>query len=386
MVMAKCMSFVNFAKTHGKVKVRPYSMGGNKWTALLCKDDEGNETFISPPKDTNQVVNQDGEILVDFDLPAEEIAEQIKTHKNDLVVIVSNYNWEESDEPENLIYTLAAKIEVEEILINIDGIDPIYEYNTPFSRQIGKLHSYTFSTFRDISAKFMRELDDEEINELYEELNHGVNILTTNKQLHAYMYCFGLMHEAKLNWAFSRIPSVLFKPEIEIIDYACGQGIATVVFVDFLKRNDYFVETNDCTTEINKITLVEPSEVALARAALLCHKACPNADIETIACKFDDLNSKQISITNVPRVHLLSNILDMTCYDLKHFANVVNKIKRNDDLFICVDPWYHDNSRDGRQRKLMRLLGGKEIYHETFNAYELQEDRSWTAYITLFKI
>lgn len=353
---------------------------------MLCKDDEGNETFISRPKHTNQIINQDGVILVDFDLPPEEIAKQIKAHKNDLVIIVSNNNWDESDEPEILIYTLAAKMEVEEILINIDGIDPIYECYTPFSHQIEKLHSYTFSAIRNISVKFIQELDDEEKDELYEELNHGVDILTTNKQLHAYMYCFGLMHEAKLNRAFSKIPSVLFKPEIEIIDYACGQGIATVVFIDFLKRNDYFVETNDCATEINKITLIEPSEVALARAALLCHKACPNADIETIACKFDDLSSEQISITNVPRVHLLSNILDMKCYDLKHLANVINKIKRNGDLFICIDPWYHDNSRDGRQSKLMRLLGGKEICHEAFNAYELQEDRSWTAYITIFKI
>lgn len=709
------MSFVNFAKTHGKVKVRPYSMGGNKWTALLCKDDEGNETFISPPKDTNQVINQNGEILVDFDLPAEIIAEQIKAHKNDLVVIVSNKNWEESDEPENLIYTLAAKIEVEEIMIDVgvndefgveyshdgkrlirgndqienytikegteticdsafefeggsklkeiyfpvgvktieahafegckkleivdisdtveligdrafgcchslkritipesvnilgDGVfdgctslrtiifegvvrklgninewfgsgsyapvsgeylygieyaselheygydinesyyesefdfqrknwnklkiliplgaesnyselldvynsqkknyelrsddyiicssskikdsnlfvglnkyhfEPFIQFSESFEkwevrpgkdrnvlvcinndgaelyieppsqeeililtlvdftkaakdvvnaikknrnslmiryrldeddclvgfptlvdktyydnylvksyeREINELSSHTFSAIRDISVKFMQKLDDEYKDELYERLNHGVGILTSNEQLHAYMYCFGLMHEAKLNRAFREIPSGLFKPEIEIIDYACGQGIATICFANFLEDNDFFIETNDIATEIEKITLIDPSLISLSRASLICHKVYPDALIESINSDFDELKSSQVAPTNILRIHLLSNILDMTCYDLNHLAKVIGKISNKGDIFICVDPWYHDSNLDGRQRKLMRLLKGKEIYHETFNSYQLVSDRAWTAYITIFKI
>lgn len=117
--MAKNVSFITFAKTHGKVKVRPYSIGGNSWTALLCQDEDGNETFIAPPKATNQVVNQAGDVLVDFSKPAAEIAADIKKHKADLVVLLGNKNWDSPEEDEIPTYTLAAKLEVEEIDIEI---------------------------------------------------------------------------------------------------------------------------------------------------------------------------------------------------------------------------------------------------------------------------
>lgn len=117
--MAKSVSFITFAKTHGKVKVRPYNMGGNSWTALLCQDSDGNETFIAPPKATNTVVNSDGEVLVDFNKPAAKIAEAIKANKNDLVVLVGNKNWDNPEEEVIPIYTLASKLEVEEIDVEI---------------------------------------------------------------------------------------------------------------------------------------------------------------------------------------------------------------------------------------------------------------------------
>ena len=255
-----------------------------------------------------------------------------------------------------------------------------YEEGTSYARQINKLRSHSFSDIRDISVRFIHEFDNEEIDELFEEINHGIDVLSTNEHLHTYMYCFGLMHEAKLNKAFLEIPKRFFKPsEIEIIDYACGQGIASLCFANFLEDSGH-------ETRIKKITLIEPSTVALSRAALICHKVCPEAIIETIASEFDDLEDDQISTAEVPRVHLLSNILDMTCYDLNHLARVINQVKKKGDLFVCVDPWYHDRKLDGRQRKLMRLLNGKEIYHDVFNAYQLQEDESWTAYITIFRV
>ena len=255
-----------------------------------------------------------------------------------------------------------------------------YEEGTSYARQINKLRSHSFSDIRDISVRFIHEFDNEEIDELFEEINHGMDVLSTNEHLHIYMYCFGLMHEAKLNKAFLEIPKRFFKPsEIEIVDYACGQGIASLCFANFLENSVH-------ETRIKNITLIEPSTVALSRAALICHKVCPEAIIETIASEFDDLEDDQISTTEVPRVHLLSNILDMTCYDLNHLARVINQVKKKGDLFVCVDPWYHDRKLDGRQRKLMRLLNGKEIYHDVFNAYQLQEDKSWTAYITIFRV
>ncbi len=356
--------FATFCQAYGKPIVREYKTLG--FTALLCKDEDGEETFISPPKSGNALT------LVDFSKSPAEIAAALARNAENLVVLQSN---KESDG--SPYYTLVDKENY-----TADGfIKPdYYEEGTSYARQVNKLCSHSFSDIRDISVKFIQEFDDEEIDELFEEINHGMNVLSTNEHLHTYMYCFGLMHEAKLNKAFLEIPKRFFKPsEIEIVDYACGQGIASLCFANFLEDSGH-------ETRIKKITLIEPSTVALSRAALLCHKVCPEAIIETIASEFDDLEDDQISTAEVPRVHLLSNILDMTCYDLNHLARVINQVKKKGDLFVCVDPWYHDRKLDGRQRKLMRLSNGKEIYHDVFNAYQLQEDKSWTAYITIFRV
>lgn len=291
----------------------------------------------------------------------------LKKHKEDLLLI-------EPPEGRNFgIFFLAAK---EDEYVQPD----IYEEGTLYTHKINKLRSHSFSDIRNISVWFLRDYDDEEKDELKKKIGDGTSILTTYEQLHAYMYSFGLMHEAKLRQAFIEIHEDFFdNSEIEVIDYACGQGIASICFANFIEEYEY-------DTIIRKITLIEPSTIALSRAALLCHKVCPNALIETIGSDFDNLENYQISETGLKRVHLLSNILDMACYDINHLAEVLNRNKNKGDIFVCVDPWYHDNSKDGRQRRLMRLVKGREIYHDAFNSHQLVPDRTWTAYITIFTI
>lgn len=255
----------------------------------------------------------------------------------------------------------------------------LYEEGTLYANKIQKLRSPSFSNIRNISVWFLKDYCDEEKNNLKNRISDGTSILTTYEQLHAYMFSFGLMHEAKLKRAFSKIPQSLFTPEIEVIDYACGQGIATICLSNF-------IEENINATVIRKITLIEPSAIALSRASLICHKVCPKALKDTINLGFDNLESTLISKSKIKRFHLLSNILDMTCYDINHLAKVISETANIGDIFVCVDPWYHNDDKDGRQRKLMRLLNGKEIYHDAFNSGELVPDRTWTAYITIFII
>ena len=70
-------SFVDFCSRNGTPRVREYSTH----KALLCRDDEGFESFIYPPKSSDALT------LVDFTLSAEEIARQISVHKNELKVL-----------------------------------------------------------------------------------------------------------------------------------------------------------------------------------------------------------------------------------------------------------------------------------------------------------
>ena len=103
-------------------------------------------------------------------------------------------------------------------------------------------------------------------HQVWDELGNGVNILSTPQQLSQYIFSYGKMHRAKLNQAFETcISATHFTPNgqgINIIDYGCGQGLGTVALIDYLHTKTNF----HCT--FGKITLIEPSTIALKRAAL----------------------------------------------------------------------------------------------------------------------
>lgn len=118
--MAKNISLVAFCAMHGKAHIRPYNMNGKSWIALLCQDSEGNEVFIAPKQEDNLVVNPDtGEILVDFNKSAAEIAAAIKANLDELVVLVGNKNWDSPEEEEIPVYTLMGKYhQAEDIVLD----------------------------------------------------------------------------------------------------------------------------------------------------------------------------------------------------------------------------------------------------------------------------
>ena len=256
---------------------------------------------------------------------------------------------------------------------------PYYECDTPYAYSVKDLFIPTFSDIRELSVDYVNAHKGK-LDSLFEKLNHGVNILKTQEELYAYMYCFGKMHEAKLRRAFTEIPKSFFRynKNIEVIDYACGQGLATLCLNDYIDEELF-------DTEIKRITLIDPSKKALSRAALHCHTVLPESQIVTLLTTFDDMDYDDIPRTNLRRIHLLSNILDMDCYDLVDLADTINEIVNDGDIFICVDPWYHNLYQDGRQQRLMRNLKGTKIYHEAFNSGQLVANKTWTAYITVFK-
>lgn len=254
-----------------------------------------------------------------------------------------------------------------------------YETNTSYERSLKKLDYPSFSDVRELAVDYVNRHRGN-LAGLFERMNHGVNILKTQEELYAYIYCFGKMHEAKLVRAFSEIPKLFFRAnkEIEVIDYACGQGLATLCLNDFIEEQGY-------STKVRRITLIDPSVKALSRAALHCHTVLPEARIKTLLTEFDDMDYGEIPTTNLRRIHLLSNILDMDCYNLDYFADIIDDVVNEGDIFICVDPWYHDRNRDARQQRLMRKLEGTRIYHDAFSSGQLVVDKTWTAYITVFR-
>src|SRR5699024_10958277 len=100
--------------------------------------------------------------------------------------------------------------------------------------------------------------------------------------------------------AFKGINTTDFK-KVKLIDWGCGQGIASKMFIDTFGTN-----------KVNSVTLIEPSECALKRASL--HVSNDVENIKTINKGFDELeisDLKEKSVPDVVNVHLFSNVIDM---------------------------------------------------------------------------
>ena len=77
----------------------------------------------------------------------------------------------------------------------------------------------------------------------YPGLDHGTAVLTTEEQCSAYIAAYGYMHQSKINEVLSKIKNNDFKnSDIQIVDWGCGQGLATVCLFDYFKKNSINID------------------------------------------------------------------------------------------------------------------------------------------------
>ena len=163
-------------------------------------------------------------------------------------------------------------------------------------------------------------------------IGRGVMQIQTENGLFDYMRNYGNMHQAKINSALEPPFPQQFDSPISIVDWGCGQGLASMVFMDKYGANN-----------IKQIILIEPSEIALKRAALHCKKYAPNVPLQTICKVFDELSAEDLHLVEPEiTVHLFSNVLDMECYSLGHLTSVVKSLPQTKQYFICISPHIDD--------------------------------------------
>ena len=256
------------------------------------------------------------------------------------------------------------------------------EQNTNYAYKLKYMDNPTFDKVRELSTKFYRELPQALQDELFEALNRGIDILDSEPQMTAYLFAFGKMHKAKLNYAFEHLPETFFEiPEINIIDYGCGQAVATMCYADFLRRQGY-------KQKIRRVTLIEPSEAALKRAALHISVFFPDAEIVTINKGFDDLETKDIVCDeDVPTLHLLSNVLDMECFSLAAFMRLLNKTIGPSNMFVCVGPYFGEESdRSKRMDWFNENLMDDGYFVDDLDAGKFDANNSWTCMVRCFGV
>lgn len=187
----------------------------------------------------------------------------------------------------------------------------------------------------------------------------GVDQLKTEEEMFEYIKRYGRMHYAKLLSSFESTFPQSFDTPVNIVDWGCGQGLATITFLE--KYN---------SANVINITLVEPSEIVLKRAALHCKKFAPNVHLHTILKKLDEIESSDIkTLFNIPTIHLFSNILDIDDYSSSHLLSVVDDILTCKNFFVCVSP-YIDDIKSAKLNSFMnhfKDLPTFSVYHNIEN-------------------
>ena len=203
-----------------------------------------------------------------------------------------------------------------------------------YNENIQSLQNPTFQGIRRIANNILTNFTQEERDKFYYSLERGVKLLDSNELLCQYLCSFGNMHEAKIKTALSAIsnPQQVFNNDLAIIDWGCGQGLATVCFFDFLKQQNI-------PNKIQKVVLIEPSKMALERAKLHTNAYLKDeSKIQTVNKYLDDVTKSDIE-TNLPvTLHFFSNILDVEGVDLKKIAKNVGENVKGEHYFFCISP------------------------------------------------
>ncbi len=208
-------------------------------------------------------------------------------------------------------------------------------------------------TITDFNGSFnykdIREIAIPKVN-VHSELGKGRAILDTPDKLDQYWQSLGPMIKSQWKNIFDMFKFVdSSNSGIEIIDYGCGQGLASLLFL-----HEYY---SGFKKDISKITLIDldlPS-LALPRAKIILE--CYSSDIQIVAISkdLDELETKDLETDqNLTKIHLFSNILDVDSFDI---VKLFNKILKNtgDHTFLIVS---HDRDFEGGSPRLKAIYEG----------------------------
>lgn len=263
-----------------------------------------------------------------------------------------------------------------------DVIRPVYrkEFLIESETEYCNLLAGVESSFTDVRQISVRKYQAIKSDSIFESLGRGVAILTDENQLYAYMNSFGNMHYEKLTGAFKKLPTVFFEKNINIVDWGCGQGMASMTYFDFL--NEVKIEQ-----KIKSITLIEPSEIALRRASLHVKKFS-QSDIHTVNKDLDALDENDFN-KNFRKTyfHLFSNVLDIDKFSLTSLLQLIESTFLGENYFICVSPYIND-TRTSRLDAFVNFFSKKKDFTKfyTIDNRSGEWKNNWTRVVRVFRV
>jgi len=200
-----------------------------------------------------------------------------------------------------------------------------------YSEKLYEINKPNFTKVKQVSFDYIKSIDDP--NELHARLNQGVTIIDDEQLLYKYIVSYAAMHKAKLYEAFDFLLSNINNTVINIIDWGCGQALASLLLQEYVKDKNLQIT-------IDSIILIEPSKLALSRGLLHLDVLAKAHTIKAINKEIDCIEEIDLEFNNKNIVlHLFSNILDIEFFKLDNiFLEKISKNIQSNNYFICVSP------------------------------------------------
>ncbi len=208
-----------------------------------------------------------------------------------------------------------------------------------FTKEFASRNDISFIGMRNTALSLLPN-DKVVLDKLYNDLKRGKDIIDDEMHLNMYLRSFGKMHKAKLDTAYACLPdaSSIFSEDIEIYDWGCGQGIASICLLDFL-------QSNHISSNIIAVNLIDPSNPATKRAKEVISCFDNSLIVNVVNKTFDKLQEDDFVLSSRRKLHLFSNILDVESFDLAQFIQLFQKSFFGSNYFVCVGPYYSNNRR-----------------------------------------
>ena len=214
-------------------------------------------------------------------------------------------------------------------------------------------------TSSNISFNAIRSIAAQDLD-IRHTLGFGRNIPSITEQLNQYLYSYGPMVKAQWDsvlyalcqnkWGECLNDAAKKNVPVCIADYACGQGLASVLFRESIPG-----------LNVVHSELIEPSAVGLKRAEQLVNCCYPKATVNCTNKPFEEIQVGDVKLADEQfKIHLFSNILDVEWVDHFHILNLALQAKGHHWL-VAVS---HDRNHNGGTPKLeasyQALVAGAE--------------------------
>ncbi len=163
------------------------------------------------------------------------------------------------------------------------------------------------------------------------ELDRGMAILASEDALNCYLAAYGEIHVTKMLSALEHLPYQDIQDGFEIVDWGCGQGLASVCFLDWIEQNRMRMRPG-------RITLVDASRAALSRALLhVSMKLGSGVDACAVQTDLsaDSIKMPHKALSGRVTVHLLSNIIDVPVVNVDAITRAIVAYGHN-NYVVCV--------------------------------------------------